>query len=481
MEGLRGCPAERMMFHPIRGRIEMDVVGPLFAGLDFLMREAALLAATGFLILGLSDVAVDLAWISGRLRRLGRAAPTLADLPPPREPGRLAVFVPAWDEASVIGDMLRGALAAWGERNGWRIYVGAYPNDPATIAAVGSVDDPRVRLVIGRRPGPTTKADCLNTLWQALLDDERTDGRPAKAVILHDAEDVVHSAELAIFDSLSERFELVQLPVLPLVDPNSVWIGGHYADEFAEAHGKELAVRGALGAALPSAGVGCAFARGALGRLAAKSGAGPFDADSLTEDYELGLRIAEAGGRGLFVRIAATPGGRPVAVREYFPGTVAAAVAQKARWMTGIALSGWDRLGWSGGMAERWMRLRDRQSLLAAFLLFAGYLAMALWLVLKAREGMTGIAPRPLPAGLEALVTANVAMLGWRLAWRAAFTTRAYGWREGLRAVPRAAVSNLVAILAAAEALTRYRAARRGGRPHWGKTAHIFPAELPAE
>ena len=49
--------------------------------------------------------------------------------------------------------------------------------------------------------------------------------------------------------------------------------------------------------------------------------------------------------------------------------------------MTGIALSGWDRLGWSGGPAERWMRLRDRQSPLAAILIGAGYLALASWLV----------------------------------------------------------------------------------------------------
>ena len=459
----------------------MDSAGLLFGGLDFIMREAALFAATGFLILGASDLAVDLAWIGSRVRRIGRPLPTIADLPEPSRPGLLAVFVPAWDEAAVIGDMLRRALAAWDGRSGWRIYVGAYPNDPATIAAVRAVEDPRIRLVLCDRAGPTTKADCLNRLWRALLDDEAADGAPAKAVILHDAEDVVHSAEIDLFDSLVERFDLVQLPVLPLVDPNSVWIGGHYADEFAESHGKELAVRGAIGAALPSAGVGCAFARDALGALARRSGGLPFDADSLTEDYELGLRIAEAGGRATFARVTAMPGGRPVAVREYFPGTLAAAVAQKARWMTGIALSGWDRLGWCGGLAERWMRLRDRQSLLAAVLLFAGYLAMLLWLVLKAREGVTGIAPKPLPPGLEALVTANVALLAWRLACRAAFTTGAYGWRDGLRAVPRAAISNLVAMLAAASALSRYRAALRGGRLHWGKTAHSFPAELPAE
>ncbi len=291
---------------------------------------------------------------------------------------------------------------------------------------------------------------------------------------------MVHPAELVLFDALIERFDLVQLPVLPLIHPHSRWLGGHYADEFAESHGKEMVVRGALGAGLPSAGVGCAFSREALGRLAAERGGLPFDADSLTEDYELGLTLAEAGGRRAFVRVGTADGGS-VATRAYFPGTLAASVRQKARWMTGIALSGWDRLGWSGGLAERWMRLRDRQSLLAAILLGAGYLALALWLALKVWQGAGGRGPAPLPALLSVLVSVNLGLLGWRLAVRAAFTAAAYGWREGLRSAPRMAVGNMVAMLAAACALVHYRALRRGARPRWDKTAHIFPVSAAAE
>jgi adsorption protein B len=454
----------------------MDVVGLLFGGLEFAMREAALFAATGFAVLGVSDLAVDLYWLS--LAASGRTRPIrLADLPPVERPGRLAIFVPAWDEAGVVGPMLRGAVAVWGQGD-WRIYVGAYPNDPCTIGEVQAVRDARIRLVVGGEPGPTTKADCLNRLWQALLADEAADGRRAKAVVLHDAEDVVHPDEPAVFASLIERWTLVQLPVVPLIDRNSRWVGGHYADEFAEAHGKELMVRGALGAGLPSAGVGCAFERDALGRLAGKRGGAPFDADSVTEDYELGLRLAGAGGRGLFARVVGPRG--PVVTREYFPGTLAAAIRQKARWMSGIALSGWDRLGWTGGFAEWWMRGRDRQSMLAALLLVAGYFASAAWLLLKAREGVTGAVPPPLSPLLTALVQLNLGLLLWRLSVRAAFTAGTHGVREALRAVPRAAVSNLVAMLAAAAAFRRYRRARlSGGRPAWGKTAHAFP--VPAE
>jgi adsorption protein B len=290
----------------------------------------------------------------------------------------------------------------------------------------------------------------------------------------------IHSAELRIFDRLIERFDLVQLPVLPLIDPNSRWIGGHYADEFAESHGKELVVREALGAGLPSAGVGCAFRRDRLAAIAG-AGDGPFDAECLTEDYELGLRVRAAGGRGVFVRMR---GGRdrPVVVtREYFPATIEAAVGQKARWMLGIALSGWERLGWGGGLAETWMRLRDRQSVLAAILLAAGYGVLLLFGLLVLAEAFFGFTPRPLAPGLATLLGLNAALLAWRLAMRFGFVTAGYGWREGLRSIPRVMISNMIAMLAARRAVVRYLTLRRTGEQSWDKTAHAFPSVMPAE
>src|ERR1700741_4447608 len=230
----------------------------LLAACGFVMHEAALFAAFGFLLLGSSDLAVDLIWIG---LRLAPRAP-LPALPVAASPGRLAVFVPAWDEAAVIGRMLAYAQAAFGEAD-YLLYVGCYSNEPATIEAVRAAAGPRVRLVIGPAPGPTSKADCLNRIWERMLEDEAAEGVRVKAVVLHDAEDVVHSAELPLFDALSERHDLVQLPFVPLVDPGSRFVSGHYLDEFTEAHGKELVVRAALGASLPSAGVGCAVSRDA--------------------------------------------------------------------------------------------------------------------------------------------------------------------------------------------------------------------------
>jgi adsorption protein B len=313
-----------------------------------------------------------------------------------------------------------------------------------------------------------------------MIEDEAADGIRFKTVVLHDAEDVVHSAELSLFDALVERYDLVQLPVLPLVDAQSRFVSGHYVDEFCEAHGKELVVRSAIGASLPSAGVGCAIRRDALAAIAEARGA-PFDPDSLTEDYELGLRLRMMARRATFVRTARGHGRALVATREYFPATLDAAVAQKARWMTGIALAGWDRLGWSGGPAERWMRLRDRQSLLAAVILTSGYLALALWVGLVAADALAMRELAPFSPALTLLIAINSMLLLWRLAMRFGFVARAYGWREGLRSLPRTITGNIIAIMAARRALARYLGILRTGTATWDKTAHAFPRHLPAE
>ena len=167
-----------------------------------------------------------------------------------------------------------------------------------------------------------------------------------------------------------------------------------------------------------------------------------------------------------------------IATREYFPATLDAAVAQKARWMTGIALAGWDRLGWSGGLAERWMRLRDRQSLLAALVLAAAYLALALWGALLLAAWLTGVALPPFGPVLNGLLAVNSVLLLWRLAMRFGFVASAHGWREGVRSLPRTVTGNIDRDDGRA---ARAWPATCAGRTQWDKTAHAFPSELPAE
>ncbi|WP_353217499.1 glycosyl transferase family protein [Sandarakinorhabdus sp.] len=439
------------------------------------LAEALLLAALITAINGVDDLVVDMLWrVMPAAARAGRPPP---DQTVDRQPV-FAIFIPAWDEADVIGAMLRRLLAGldWPDV---RIYVGLYPNDPAGIAAVQALSDPRLQPVIGPRPGPTTKADCLNSLWRAMLADEAARGRLVDAIVLHDAEDVVHPGELRVFAAHIAGRAMVQLPVLPLPDAASPLISGHYMDEFAQSHGKDLLVRQWLGAGLPSAGVGVAFCRRMLGQVAAMRGDQPFDADSLTEDYELGQRLHALGGRGVLVW--QWEGGQPVATAEHFPADFASAVRQKSRWLIGISLAGWDRLGWQGGLVQRWMLLRDRKAPLMALVTVAAYV-LALLLGLDTLLRMLWPAAARLPAAAQGpllwLLWINWLLLVWRLLLRVCFTWRLHGPVEALLAMPRAAVGNLINAAAAVHAVRRYRSALRAGRtPLWDKTQHRFPGE----
>ena len=444
-----------------------------------LASELALFAAAGFLLFAIDDFLVDLIYFGRRIWRAlaiyTRFPRAFAEaLPKPTRPGRIAVFIPAWDESAVIADMLRATLKRWGEGN-YHIFVGHYRNDPATALAIGSVADQRIEPVLVDADGPTTKADCLNHLYDALQAAECREKWTAKAVVLHDAEDLVHPLEISLFDRMIERSSLIQLPVLPLIDPESRWISGHYCDEFAEGHGKELVVREAVGAAVPLAGVGCAIERGALARLAARNGGRPFIAASMTEDYEMGLRIGALDLKTMFMRIPETSGSRAVvSSRGHFPASLDAAVRQKARWVGGIAFAGWDRLGWRGGLGERWMRMRDRRGPLAALLMIAGYAAAFLWLQLWIARGLGAPLQLTLSPPLALLLKINAALLGWRILMRACFVTATYGPKQGLLSVPRLLVGNLITILAVKRALSLHAA---GGPSRWDKTRHIFPTE----
>lgn len=261
----------------------------LAAGWHVATRELLGIAALGIAVSTLDDFVVDLAyfgraaWRHGFIYRRHRRA-AARDLPW-TERGWMAIIVPARDEAAVIGAMLRDMTGRL-DYPRFRVFVGVYPNDPATAAEIARVGDPRVAAVTCTRPGPTTKADCLNHLWRAVVAHEAAAGMRFKAVVLHDAEDVVDACELGVFDHLIPRLAMVQLPVMPLVDHASRWVSGHYLDEFAESHGKHIVVREAIGAAVPSAGVACAIERDMLAAIAGSAGA-PFDPACMTEDYEL--------------------------------------------------------------------------------------------------------------------------------------------------------------------------------------------------
>lgn len=443
--------------------------------LALLQRELLLFAGMFFLLGAVDDLAIDFAWIW--LKLTGRAKTPFVDrdeLSRARLHGAAAVFIPAWDEAQVIGDTVGHALGSWPQEN-LRLYVGCYRNDPATIAAViaAANGDSRLRIVIHGRDGPSTKADCLNRLYRAMCDDEARSGIRFTMTVFHDAEDLVDPAGLALLDRAIENgSQFAQLPVEPLPQAESRWIGSHYCEEFAESHGKGMVVRDALVAGIPAAGVGCAVSRDALENLSERRGdRQPFASDSLTEDYELGLAIAESGGKCRFLRARGSDG-LLVATRAYFPSEIDAVIRQKTRWVHGIALQGWDRIGWGEGARERWMRARDRRGPMTALLLLTGYTLIALTALSWGAIGLGFGEPVRLSPLLEFLLIANLLAFLWRAIFRFAFTTREYGWVEGLRAILRIPVTNVIAIIAGRRAVFAYARTLMGSAVTWEKTDH---------
>lgn len=491
----------------------MDTISAALGWLvSFASQELLLFAAIGMLLIGVDDLLFDGLWIASTGRGASanfRAGPDsgggeswpLQSGGAVDAEGPLAIFLPAWDEHEVLAETLAHMLTAW-DGEDFRIYIGCYPNDQRTILSISdkvSVDH-RLRLVVADRPGPTTKGHNLNQLWLALGADERASGRRFAAVVLHDAEDIVHPLELALYRRFLPNHAMVQIPVHAVMSRGSPWISGHYMDEFSEAHGKELRLRSTLGLPIPSAGVGCALSRAAVSLLAMERDGLPFRPESLTEDYEIGILMGSYGLSAMFADMR-TEAGDPIVSRGEFPSEFAAAVRQKARWITGIALAGWGHLGWpalpavrqqqpqgrqgrqghqgkqarQGRLATwlgRWMLWRDRRAPLAAIIMLAGYLGLAFALIHAAGRSVLGWEGANWGMWLAPLLAINGAMLSWRLAMRAYFTTKNHGPMQGLLSIPRAVVANFVAIFSAYHAVKLYFQMIGTGRTIWTKTHH---------
>src|SRR5690606_4037893 len=144
-------------------------------------------------------------------------------------------------------------------------------------------------------------ADCLNAIINGIFDLERAQDIEFVGVVMQDAEDVVHPLSFKLFNYLIPRFDLVQIPVFSLPREWTNLTGGHYMDEFAEFHSKEILVREYLAGIVPGAGVGTAYSRQALALAAEQEEI--FNTNSLTEDYEFSTRMRDAGLKQIFARV----------------------------------------------------------------------------------------------------------------------------------------------------------------------------------
>jgi adsorption protein B len=462
--------------------------------------------AVAILISGLDDMLIDVAWAAAWIRR--KLRPQAPLFPPgarqldsaPQH--RIAILVPLWHEDRVIARMLEHNIAAI-RYSDYHIFAGAYPNDQATQAAIRSAANrfANVHVALCPHDGPTSKADCLNWIYQHVCLHEEETGQQFEVLVTHDAEDLIHPDELRWINFYSTRYDFIQTPVLALPTPLWALTHGIYCDEFAEYHIRDMPVRPTLGGFLPSAGVGTGYRREALWKLAESSSNRVFEPEALTEDYENGLKLFRLGCSQAFVPVVrgerkgrresedrgesdggrhdfVSPGSRDspssrsrdfIATREFFPKDWSSALKQRTRWVMGIALQGWQRYGWAGKPGEVYWLWRDRKGLianplsLASNVMFLYGAATGMWM--RATPGAAHVAI--LTLGLQTL----------RIAVRMACSARVYGVVFALGVPVRAVYANLLNSAATFQAVVRYGYARARGRPlKWVKTEHAYPS-----
>ena len=456
-----------------------------------------------FLVSGMDDLFIDICYLLRVLYKRLFVAPRYPALREQELRARaeqpIAVMIPAWQESSVIRQMLLNTRSRLDYTN-YVIFVGTYPNDPATAREVDALEEVGARVIRATVPhdGPTNKADCLNWIYHAIRRYEAAEGIAFQIFVMQDCEDVIHPLCYRLFNYLIPRKDMVQLPVLSLERRWREFTGGHYLDEFAQQHYKDLVVRELLDRSLPAAGVGVAFSRRALAAVAAANRGEIFSTKSLTEDYDFGFRLKRLGMRQIFVKFEverdvvrgeAESGSRRtrrvrelVGVREYFPATFRSAVRQKSRWVIGIAMQGWSHLGWSSDWRTNYMLYRDRKSLITNLATVAGYVVVCVVLSVWVTQWLWPDAYRFPPivqrgSTLWYMLLVNFVLLLLRVLQRAYCVWRLHGYQQAALSIPRMAWSNVVNFAATARAIRLYLRYLRTGRAiAWDKTDHIYPA-----
>lgn len=392
---------------------------------------------------------------------------------------RIAIIIPAWKEADIIARMVEGNSKRIEYAN-YHFFVGLYPNDPASIAKIGDLTakDPRIQSIINPKPGPTSKGQMLNVVVRQILAFEKEHGFEFDAFLMHDAEDIIHPFSLKILNREMENYDFIQVPVFSLPVPNRRLVAGVYADEFAENHLKELLVREKMKAAVPSAGVGTLLSRGLVLHFLRTHGE-LFNQNTVTEDYDLGVRAHQRGFRPHVVcRYLSNANGKRefVATREYFPRHFQRSIRQKTRWTVGITFQGWKNLGWCGNLANRYFLYRDRRGVVANVVGVIGYaVALALGIGIMTKAQWTH-SPAFQTTGFTALLIANLAFMTLRFIQRLRFTGMIYGPKVALFAVPRWPVGIVINAFATVGAARQEAVARFYQKPiAWAKTEHELP------
>lgn len=403
----------------------------------------------------------------------------------------IAIMVPAWQEDSVIAQMLETNIKFINYKK-YHFFVGVYENDPATNMEVDIVATKRhnVHKVVVPHAGPTCKADCLNWIIQSIFLYEKKQNIDFDMIAMHDAEDVIHPLELKLFNYVILKKDFIQIPVRALENAKSNMISGIYMDEFAEYHNKDMLVREALCGIIPSAGVASCFSKKAIKTLSLDNDGQVFNTDSLTEDYDISYRLSRYNVKQIFATFAVDvtyaknifqkqfkrKKTLPIAVAEFFPDTIKGAIKQRTRWNIGIFFQSAGKLTWEGGFFTKYWFLRDRKGLFVNIMMFPAYFLtlniMLLWIAHKVFN--FPLFEMNIPYWL---VMANLVFFINRILQRMYFTSYTYGLIQGILSFPRIIVANIINFVATTRAAWIFTKAKILHQTiAWDKTAHHYPS-----
>lgn len=227
-----------------------------------------------------------------------------------------AVLVPLYNEAEVLPGLVEALAALDYPVEKLDIALVLEASDAITRAAADQLVLPRhMRVVLVPEGPPRTKPKALNYALAGVSSDY---------VVVYDAEDLPDADQLRKAAAAFERGgpTLVCLQAQLTIDnPRASWLARQFTLEYAALFGGLLPALAWLGMPIPLGGTSNHFRRRALDAL------GAWDAHNVTEDADLGMRIARSGCR-VDVLWSET--------QEEAPAQLGVWLRQRTRWQKGF-------------------------------------------------------------------------------------------------------------------------------------------------
>jgi cellulose synthase/poly-beta-1,6-N-acetylglucosamine synthase-like glycosyltransferase len=272
---------------------------------ETVLRILVLLLSAAFVVSGLFRAL--LAWIGGR-----KPAPT----PPLPRRGlpRYTILVPLYREAAVLPGLARALKALDYPPHLLDVKLALEADDTETIAAAEALDDSFFEIVRVPAHGPRTKPKAANYALQFAR---------GEYLVIYDAEDRPEPDQLlkavAAFRSGPRTLACVQAR-LNFYNADHCWLTKMFALDYALWFELLLPGLDRIGMPMPLGGTSNHF------RTAVLRAIGGWDAFNVTEDADIGIRLAQLGYR--VSMIAST-------TFEEAPVTLGAWLRQRSRWLKG--------------------------------------------------------------------------------------------------------------------------------------------------